>query len=91
VIQADTYFRAGVAKKVLVIGTETLSRVIDKYDRDSMIFSDGAGAAVLEARPADSTANGILSWSVQSHCADEAYYLHLEKVIFPEPIPAYVI
>src|SRR5258705_1109014 len=87
VIQADTYFKAGVAKKALVIGTETLSRVIDKYDRDSMIFSDGAGAAVLEARPADSTASGILSWSVQSHCADEAYYLHLGKSYFPGADP----
>ncbi|MBU3744976.1 MAG: ketoacyl-ACP synthase III, partial [Sediminibacterium sp.] len=43
VLQADAFIRAGVAKKCLVIGTETLSRVIDKYDRDSMIFSDGAG------------------------------------------------
>ena len=51
VIQADTYFKAGVAKKALVIGTETLSRVIDVYDRDSMIFSDGAGATVLESKP----------------------------------------
>ena len=87
VIQADTYFKAGVAKKALVIGTETLSRVIDKYDRDSMIFSDGAGAAVLEARSADSTVNGILSWSVQSHCLDEAYYLYFGKSYFPEADP----
>ena len=53
VIQADTYFKAGVAKKALVVGTETLSRVLDMYDRDSMIFSDGAGASVLEARNGD--------------------------------------
>jgi 3-oxoacyl-[acyl-carrier-protein] synthase-3 len=70
-----------------VIGTETLSRVIDKYDRDSMIFSDGAGAAVLEARPADSTGSGILSWSAQSHCVDEAYYLYFGKSYFPESDP----
>jgi 3-oxoacyl-[acyl-carrier-protein] synthase-3 len=49
VIQADAYIKAGIAKKCLVIGAETLSRVIDIYDRDSMIFSDGAGATVLEA------------------------------------------
>ena len=84
VIQADTYFKAGIAKKALVIGTETLSRVIDMYDRDSMIFSDGAGASVLEAKPADKTSSGILSWSVQSHCIDEAYYLYLGKSNFPD-------
>ena len=48
VIQADAYFKAGIAKKCLVIGTETLSRVLDFYDRDSMIFSDGAGACIVE-------------------------------------------
>ncbi len=84
VIQADTYFKAGVAKKVLVIGTETLSRVIDTYDRDSMIFSDGAGAAVLEIKDDNETKSGILSWSVQSHCLDEAYYLYLGKSNFPD-------
>lgn len=84
VIQADTYFKAGVAKKALVVGTETLSRVLDDYDRDSMIFSDGAGAAVLEAKPAGETKSGILSWSVQSHCIDEAYYLYLGKSNHPE-------
>lgn len=84
VIQADTYFKAGVAKKALVIGTETLSRVLDKYDRDSMIFSDGAGASVLETGSANETSSGILSWSVQSHCIDEAYYLYLGKSNSPD-------
>ena len=41
-MQADAFFKAGMAKKALVIGAETRSRVIDVYDRDSMIFSDGA-------------------------------------------------
>ena len=84
VIQADTYFKAGIAKKALVIGTETLSRVIDMYDRDSMIFSDGAGASVLEAKQEGDGVSGILSWSVQSHCLDEAYYLYLGKSNFPD-------
>lgn len=48
IIQADAFFKGGVAKKCLVIGTEALSRVLDMYDRDSMIFADGAGACVLE-------------------------------------------
>ena len=88
VIQADTYFKAGIAKKALIVGTETLSRVIDVYDRDSMIFSDGAGATVLESKPEDETNSGILSWSVQSHCLDEAYYLYLGKSNFPSADPA---
>lgn len=86
VIQADNYFKAGSAKKALVIGSETLSRVLDVYDRDSMIFSDGAGATVLEYMENERN-NGILSWSVQSHCIDEAYYLHLGKSNFPGSDP----
>jgi 3-oxoacyl-[acyl-carrier-protein] synthase III len=87
VIQADTYFKAGIAKKALVIGTETLSRVLDAYDRDSMIFSDGAGASVLEYKETGEAGSGILSWSVQSHSVDEAYYLYLGKSNFPGSDP----
>jgi 3-oxoacyl-[acyl-carrier-protein] synthase III len=86
-IQADTYFKAGIAKKCLVIGAEALSRVLDVYDRDSMIFSDGAGATVVEAIPADKKSAGILSWSVQSHCVDEAYYLYMGKSNLPNADP----
>lgn len=85
VIQADAFFKAGIARRCLVIGAETLSRVLDPYDRDSMIFSDGAGAAVLEY--ADETGSGILSCKVQSHCLDEAYYLSLGKSHFPHSDP----
>jgi hypothetical protein len=35
-----------MAKRCLVIGSETLSRVVDDHDRDSMIYSDGAGASI---------------------------------------------
>ncbi|MEO6611961.1 MAG: 3-oxoacyl-ACP synthase III family protein [Chitinophagaceae bacterium] len=87
VIQADTFFKAGIASKALVVGTETLSRVLDVYDRDSMIFSDGAGATILEAKPGEETSSGILSWSVQSHCLEEAYYLYLGKSNFPGSDP----
>ncbi len=87
IIQADAYIKAGVAKNALVIGTETLSRVLDMYDRDSMIFSDGAGAAVVEAMPAEKTNSGILSYSMQSHCIDEAYYIYMGKSNFPESDP----
>ncbi len=50
-----------MAKKALIIGTETLSRVIDMYDRDSMIFSDGAGAVVLEKKEGDENSSGYTS------------------------------
>ena len=87
VIQADAFFKAGIAKKALVVGTETLSRVLDVYDRDSMIFSDGAGATVLEYLESGENESGILSYSVASHCVDEAYYLHMGKSNFPQSDP----
>jgi 3-oxoacyl-[acyl-carrier-protein] synthase-3 len=87
VIHADAFFKAGIASKALVIGTETLSRVIDIYDRDSMIFSDGAGAVVLEYKPNEGKQKGILSTRVQSHCVDEAYYISMGKSNFPNSDP----
>jgi 3-oxoacyl-[acyl-carrier-protein] synthase-3 len=53
VIQADYLIKSGDAKKVMVIGSETLSRIIDPHDRDSMIFSDGAGAVIFEAKESE--------------------------------------
>lgn len=47
-IQANAFIKAGIAKRCLVIGAETLSRVVDPVDRDSMIFADGAGASIIE-------------------------------------------
>jgi len=73
-ILAYNYILAGQGKNYLVIGAETLSRTIDPYDRDSMIFSDGAGAAVVEARN-DSKTAGILSTASQIFTKDEAYFL----------------
>lgn len=87
VIQADAFIKSGMAKKCLVIGTETLSRVIDKYDRDSMIFSDGAGATVVEAKTGDATNSGILAAAVQSHCVEEAYFLYFGKSYHPHADP----
>lgn len=86
VIQAHIYISAGAAKRCLVIGTETLSRVLDQNDRDSMIFSDGAGASVVEASTS-SMESGILSYTVQSHTTDEAYYLSLGKSNLPDADP----
>lgn len=82
VIQADAFIKSGMAKKCLVIGAETLSRVVDVHDRDSMIFSDGAGACIVEHSEESNT--GILASSVQSHCEDETYFLYLGKSYHPE-------
>lgn len=88
VIQADAFFKAGIAQKALVIGAETLSRVIDLYDRDSMIFSDGAGAAVLEFSTSTPEGPGILGAAVQSHTVEEVNYIHMGKSYFPGSDPA---
>jgi len=62
---ADKYIRTGEAKKVLVIGAEVLSRVVDWTDRNTCIlFGDGSGAAILEATEGDS---GILSTHIFSN------------------------
>lgn len=86
-IQADAFFKAGIAKKALVIGTETLSRVIDIYDRDSMIFSDGAGACILEYKDVPEEGPGILSASVQTHSVEEAYYINMGCSYYPGSDP----
>ena len=77
IIQADAFFKAGMAKKALVIGAETLSRVVDQHDRDGMIFSDGAGACILEYSEADDLKAGILSARVRSDCGEETDLIHL--------------
>jgi len=75
VIQARSFMLSGMAKKCLVIGTETLSRTIDLNDRDSMIYSDGAGATLLEFKEADEQF-GIISQSMGTYSTKEAYYLY---------------
>jgi 3-oxoacyl-[acyl-carrier-protein] synthase-3 len=78
-IQADAFIRAGMARKCLVIGAETLSRVIDPHDRDSMIYSDGAGAVLLEAAGTASIDAGILGSISQTHALAESNYISLGK------------
>lgn len=85
-IQADSFIRSGLAKRCLVIGAETVSRVIDKYDRDAMIFSDGAGAVIVEAQESD-VKTGILASSFMSHTGEEAGYLYMGKSNAPESNP----
>ena len=60
---SDSMIRAGVAKRALVIGAETFSRILDWEDRATcVLFGDGAGAVVLEAQESDeATGRGILA------------------------------
>jgi len=60
---ADSMLRSGMAKRALVIGAETFSRILDWEDRATcVLFGDGAGAIVLEARESEAVdAPGILA------------------------------
>ncbi|MBV8797262.1 MAG: beta-ketoacyl-ACP synthase 3, partial [Hyphomicrobiales bacterium] len=54
VVTADKFLRSGSNKRALVIGAETFSRILDWNDRTTcVLFGDGAGAIVLEARESD--------------------------------------
>jgi 3-oxoacyl-[acyl-carrier-protein] synthase-3 len=83
VIQADLYIRSQSAKRVMVIGAETLSRICDPHDRDSMIYADGAGAIVLEATES-TTPVGILAHSSESYVDELAYVLKMGKSSNPD-------
>lgn len=72
-IQANAFIKAGIAKRCLVIGAETLSRVTDPHDRDSMIYSDGAGATIIEHIEGT---EGIISHATATHAIEEANYIY---------------
>ena len=76
VLQANAFIKSGMAKRCLVIGAETLSRVVDAHDRDSMIYSDGAGATIIEASD-DET--GLLAYESATFAYNEADYLFFGK------------
>ena len=76
VIQAKSFIKSGMAKRCLAIGADTLSRVVDEYDRDSMIFADGAGATIIEDSDKE---GGILSHKTESYTEDQLYYLFYGK------------
>jgi 3-oxoacyl-[acyl-carrier-protein] synthase-3 len=76
VLQANAFIKSGMAKRCLVIGGETLSRVVDDHDRDSMIYSDGAGASIIEA---SNDASGMLSYESATFANEEAGYLFFGK------------
>jgi len=77
-IQADYFLKSGDSRRALVIGAETLSRVSDPHDRDSMIYADGAGASILEAKTGVRQ-TGILSHAARSDTLNHAYMLWMDK------------
>jgi 3-oxoacyl-[acyl-carrier-protein] synthase-3 len=74
--QADSFIKSGLAKKVLVIGAEALSRVVDPHDRDSMIYSDGAGAVIVEPSTDE---RGIIGQATATYTEEEAYFIFNQK------------
>lgn len=69
VTTADAYIRGGLARRVLVIGAETFSRILDWTDRTTcVLFGDGAGAIVLEAQEGEGKVSdrGILTAQLRS-------------------------
>ena len=82
VIQADYYIKSGDARKVLVIGADVLSRVSDPHDRDSMLYADGAGAVILEARES-ARPLGILAHNTRSDTFLYSKMLYMGKSFNP--------
>jgi len=81
-IVADMYIKSGQYQRGLVIGSDVNSRAADPFDRDAMIFADGAGAVVVEAVHSEEPV-GILSHAMQTD-ALEADYLFMDTTLNPE-------
>jgi len=82
VIQADYFIKSGDAKNALVIGAEVLSRVSDPHDKDCMLYADGAGAVVLEAKESE-TPVGILAHKTRSDTFLHANLLNMNTSFNP--------
>lgn len=72
-VLADTIIKAGKGKLILVVGSETLSRVTDEFDRNKMIFADGAGAVVVKATEEENV--GIIADFTVCDNSEELHYL----------------
>ncbi|MFB6307531.1 MAG: 3-oxoacyl-ACP synthase III family protein [Flavobacteriales bacterium] len=83
IIQANYIIKAGDAKKVLVIGAEILSRVSDPHDRDCMLYADGAGGTIVEAKESE-TPIGILGHKTRSDTIEYSNMLHMDESYKPE-------
>jgi 3-oxoacyl-[acyl-carrier-protein] synthase-3 len=74
VIVADAMIVSGQARRAMVIGADTLSRISDPHDRDSLIYADGAGATILEADDSGEPA-GIIARAARSDTLDHSAML----------------
>lgn len=83
IIMANYLIRSGDAKRVMIIGAETLSRVCDPHDRDSMIYADGAGAIILDSFESEDPV-GILSHAVRSDTLQHSNLLWMGKSYSPD-------
>lgn len=81
-ILADQLIKAGAGKTILVVGSETLSRVTDPNDRNRMIFADGAGAVVVQATDREDV--GILAHTTICDNGAELFYLESGPGVIPE-------
>jgi len=82
VIVADSMIRAGDAKRMMIIGADTLSRISDPHDRDSLIYADGAGAVIVEGRQDGD--GGILSRAVRSDTLEHSAMMYMADSYNPE-------
>lgn len=83
VILAHHLIQARLAHNILVVGSDTLSRICDPHDRDQMIFSDGAGAVVLTGEESDKK-YGVLSTATLSDTGEESDYLKGSPSVNPD-------
>jgi len=83
VIVADSLIRAGDNRRVMIIGADTLSRISDPHDRDSLIYADGAGAVIVEALETNDEI-GILSRAVRSDTLEHSSMLRMGESYNPE-------
>jgi 3-oxoacyl-[acyl-carrier-protein] synthase III len=73
-IVADSMIRSGAIRRAMVIGADTLSRISDPHDRDSMIYADGAAATIIEGRETEA---GILAHSARSDTLEHSQMLYM--------------
>jgi len=81
-IMSHQFMKAGDAKYAMIVGVEALSRVIDPFDRDAMIFADGAGVAIVKLNE-EEDGSGILSYNTVSHAHPQVEFLFNDKSFNP--------
>ena len=83
VIQADYFFKSGDAKRAVISGAENLSRIIDPHDIDTMIYSDGAGAVVIEGIESEKPV-GIIAHKTRTDTLTQAHFLKMDVSYNPD-------